>query len=170
MRTTHLFTFPLLLATAVFAQDKAKPAAAKVDFQKEILPILEKRCVDCHQTAHTGLDGKMKKPKGGVVLDNKEGMFASKKGKLLVAKKPDDSMLYKSITLAADHEDRMPPAKKGEPLSKEQQDLIKKWIEEGADVGTWVGKKAGEAGGKEGDKPKTDTPPAGEGEGKKKKG
>ena len=93
MRTTHLFTVPVLLATAVFAQDKAKPAAAKVDFQKEILPILEKRCVDCHQTAHTGLDGKMKKPKGGVVLDNKEGMFASKKGKLLVAKKPDDSML-----------------------------------------------------------------------------
>lgn len=173
---TSILTLPLLLVSALVAQDKAKPAAAKVDFEKEILPILEKRCVECHQTAHAGPDGKMRKPKGGVVMDNKEGMFASKKGKLLVAKKPDESQLYKSITLAADHEDRMPPAKKGEPLTKEQQDLIKKWIEEGADVGKWVGKKAeggGDAGhGKEGDKPKSDKPktdkPAGEGEGKKK--
>jgi uncharacterized membrane protein len=176
MRTRFL-TLPLLFVSALVAQDKAKPAATKVDFEKEILPIFEKRCVECHSTAAAGPDGRMKKPKGGVVLDGKDSMFASKKGKLIVAKKADDSLLYKSITLAADHEDRMPPAKKGEPLSKEQQDLIKKWIDEGADVGKWVGKKAeagngatGEGGrGKEGDKPKSDKPSA-EDEGKKKKG
>jgi hypothetical protein len=40
----------------------------------------------------------------------------------------------------------MPPAKKGDPLPKEQQDLIKKWIDQGADFGTWKGgdAKAGE--------------------------
>jgi hypothetical protein len=38
----------------------------------------------------------------------------------------------------------MPPAKKGEPLPKEQQDLIKQWIDEGASFGAWTAKKEGD--------------------------
>ncbi len=128
--------FPLLLTTLPLC------AQGKVSFESQIWPILEKRCVECHATPSTGPDGKPKKPKGGVVLDSKDGITTSKKGTLVVAKKPDDSMLYASITLPADHEDRMPPAKKGEPLSKSQTDLIKKWIEEGGELGKWTGKKA----------------------------
>jgi hypothetical protein len=120
-----------------------KPAAkGKVDFQTQVLPIFEKNCVECHATATTGADGKLKKPKGGVTLDSKDGITTSKKGKLIVAKKPDDSLLWQSITLPADDEDRMPPPKKGDPLSQEQQELIKKWIDEGAEFGSWTGKKA----------------------------
>jgi len=138
-----------LLATPLLAQ-----AASKVDFQKQIWPILEKRCLDCHSTAAAGPDGRMKKPKGGVVLDNKEAMLAGKGGKLAIAKKPDESLIYHVTTLPADDEDRMPPAKKGEPLTKQQTDLIKQWIEQGADFGTWTGKA------KEGadDKAKDDKP------------
>ncbi len=141
---------PLFLAASLAAQ--AKEA---VDFEKQIWPIFEKRCIECHATAHTGPDGKLKKPKGGVTLDNKDGIIASKKGKLVVAKKPDDSLLYAAITLPADDEDRMPPEKKGEPLSAEQTALIRKWIEGGADFGKWSGKKAEEAdkGRDKGDKP-----------------
>ena len=164
--------FPLLpcitllsLALPLCAQDKDKPtekaATETVSFETQILPILEKRCVECHATPAAGPDGKMKKPKGGVVLDSKDGITGSKKGKLVVAKKPDDSLMYHSVTLAADHEDRMPPAKKGEPLSKAETDLIKQWIEGGADLGKWTGKKAEAGKGKEGDKPK---------EGEKKEG
>lgn len=166
---------PLLVAAALAvssqAQDK-KPAgdaksdkavaAAKVDFEKEIFPILEKRCVECHSTAKAGPDGRMKKPKGGVVLDSKDGITSSKKGKLVVAKKHADSLLFKSTTLPADDEDRMPPAKKGDPLSKEQTDLIQKWIDEGANFGTWTGKKEGA------DKPAGDKP-AGSDKGKSDK-
>ena len=155
-----LFVPVLLLTTVVVAQGKPAPdgkgspataapakAAAKtaIDFEKQILPILEKSCVDCHSAGKTGPDGRPRKPKGGVLLDGKDGMLASKKGKLIVAKKPDDSLLYKAITLAPDDEDRMPPAKKGDPLPKEQTDLIKQWIEEGASFGKWVGKKAEKA-------------------------
>ena len=161
----RIILLPLLLSTIAVAQGKspegkpekaAKVAANAVDFEKQILPILEKSCVECHAPGKAGPDGKPKKPKGGVVLDSKEGMMSSKKGKLIVAKKPDESLLYTAITLAADHEDRMPPAKKGDPLPKEQTDLIKQWIEEGASFGKWVGKKAEGAPGKEdgGDKPK----------------
>lgn len=162
MRNPFLSLLPfLLVATPVLAQKPDKPAAEKpaaekpaaekpaqdakaaaVDFEKQIWPILEKSCIECHSTAAPGADGRMKKPKGGVVLDHKDGITTSKKGKLLTAKKPDDSMLYTSISLPADDDDRMPPKKKGDPLPKEQQDLIKKWIEEGGSFGAWTGKKA----------------------------
>ncbi|MFY9341796.1 MAG: c-type cytochrome domain-containing protein [Planctomycetota bacterium] len=162
MRHPLLTVVTLVFTSSLLAQ--GKPAASKVEFEKDILPILEKNCVKCHSTAKAGPDGKVKKPKGGVVFDSKDGITASKKGKLVVAKKPDDSLVYQAITLAADHEDRMPPAKEGAPLSKDQTDLIKKWIEEGASFGKWVGAKADDKakdGGKDkekekegGDKPK----------------
>jgi hypothetical protein len=158
MRISFLSLLPfLLVATPVLAQTPEKPAADKpakaekpaadtkaaaVDFEKQIWPILEKSCIECHSTAAPGPDGKMKKPKGGVVLDSKDGITTSKKGKLIAAKKPDDSMLFTSISLPADDDDRMPPKKKGAPLPQDQQDLIKKWIEAGAEFGTWTGKKA----------------------------
>ena len=118
----------------------ALAAQGKIDFQRQILPIFEKSCVECHASPHTGPDGKLKKPKAGVVLDSKDGI-TGKKG-LVVAKNPAGSSLYAAITLPADDEDRMPPQKKGEPLPKAQTDLIAQWIEEGASFGTWTGKKA----------------------------
>lgn len=139
----------ILATTALTAQDSKD---AKVDFQKQIWPILEKRCVECHTTAHTGPDGKLKKPKGGVTLDSKAAMLASKGGKVVIPKKSGESMLVESIKLPADDEDRMPPAKKGDPLPKDQIELIEKWIDQGAEFGTWTGKA------KEGDKEKGDKP------------
>lgn len=119
----------------------AKKGDAKIDFATQIWPILEQKCVECH-SPEKEVNGRKKKPKGGVVLENKEAITTSKKGKLVVANDPDNSLLYKSITLAADDEDRMPPAKKGDPLPKEQTDLIKAWIQQGADFGTWTSASA----------------------------
>lgn len=141
---TFLAVLPLL-ATPLLAQ-------AKVDFQKQIWPILEKRCIECHSTAKVGPDGRLKKPKGGIVMDHKDGFLASKGGKLAIAKKPDDSLIYQAITLPADDEDRMPPAKKGDPLTKAQIDLIKQWIDQGAELGNWVGNKPKDGDGKGTDK------------------
>jgi uncharacterized membrane protein len=171
----------LLATSTLLAQAKDAPkdhqgkdaAKGAVDFEKQILPILEKNCVECHSTGQRGRDGKPKPPKKGVNFDGKDSILASQKGKLVVAKKAEDSLLYTAISLPADHEDRMPPAKKGDPLPKEQQELIKKWITEGASFGKWVGKKAedkagddkGKDGekGKDGDKPKgKDAPPPGD--------
>lgn len=94
-------------------------AAAKVDFAKEILPILEKSCVSCH-----GED----KQKGKLRLDTKE--FAFKGESVLVPGKPDASEFFHRITLPKGDDDVMPP--EGDPLTKAQQDLIKAWIEQGA--------------------------------------
>ncbi|MBL8737488.1 MAG: hypothetical protein JNL12_13745 [Planctomycetes bacterium] len=138
------------------------PAKAKVEFQRQVLPIFEKHCLECHATPHTGSDGKLTKPKGGVVLDSKDGITTSKRGRLVVAGKPDSSMLFDSISLPADDDDRMPPPKKGAPLTQEQQDLIKRWIEEGAAFGSWTGQKAEEpASDKAADKPSAADKPTG---------
>jgi hypothetical protein len=140
-----LFASLLAFAVGAAAQGKdQKKAADPIDFEKQIWPILEKNCLECHSKAAPGPDGKTKKPKGGVVLDSKDAITSGKKGKLLVVKKSGESLLYTSISLAADHEDRMPPAKKGEPLPKEQQELIKQWIDEGASFGAWTAKKEGD--------------------------
>jgi len=91
-------------------------ASAKVDFVKDIQPILTKTCVECHNAEKT---------KGDLRLDNKEGALHAVK-----AGKAGDSELYKRVVLPKDHDDIMPP--KGDPLSKAQTDLLKAWIDEGA--------------------------------------
>lgn len=122
-----------LLAAPVVAQ-------GKVDFASQVWPILKNRCVECH-TDQPGTDGKAVKPKGGVVLDSRQGITQSRRGKVVVAGDPAASLLHASVTLPADDEDRMPPAKKGDPLTAAQADLIGRWIEQGAEFGSWTGAK-----------------------------
>ncbi len=112
----------LTLLTAAFAIAGFLPssASAKVDFVKQIQPILKESCYDCHGP---------EKKKGGLRLDSKEAAF--EEDYMIQAGKPKDSELFVRVSLEAGHDDIMPP--KGDPLKKEQIDLIKKWIEEGAD-------------------------------------
>ena len=55
-----------------------------------------------------------------------------KETKLIVTGKPDESSLIKSIGLPEDDENAMPPKDKGTRVTKEQAELLKKWIEAGA--------------------------------------
>lgn len=133
---------PLLAIASRAAQGEKKPEP--VDFVKQVWPILQKRCLECHGQV-TAADGQVRGGKGGVTLDSKAAITASKKGRLVVAKKPDESLLVRVISLPAEHGDLMPPAKKGGPLPKEQQELIRRWIAEGASFGTWKAKEGAKA-------------------------
>jgi len=96
--------------------------AAQVDFKKQVRPILEVYCLKCHGD---------EKPKGGLSLTTRAGALkGGEDGPALVPGKADQSPLYTTTTLPADHDDVMPP--KGEKLSKAQQATLKQWIEEGA--------------------------------------
>jgi len=114
----------------------------KVDFEKQIFPILKAKCFKCHEKEHTDETGKLKKPKGGLVLNTPEGI---KKGgkedgdKVVIAGKGADSTLVKSMALPESDDKAMPPEGKGDRVSKEDQELIKKWIDGGADFGAWKG-------------------------------
>lgn len=139
--------FMLSLAAAslggltLFAQAPAAPAGDKVDFAKQILPIFETKCMKCHETEHTDATGRLKKPKSGLVMDTAEGL---KKGgkengdKTLVPGKAADSAIYTMTTLPITDEMVMPPEGKADPLTDAEKDLLKKWIDQGADFGGWT--------------------------------
>ncbi len=119
----------LLLAAAAVP---ATVANGQVDFAKQVRPIFAETCYNCHGP---------EKQKGELRLDSVEAINkGSEDGPVLVAGKPEESKLYTLTILPADHEDIMPA--KGDPLTKEQQDLIAAWIKEGATFGDW---KADEA-------------------------
>ncbi|MDE0576915.1 MAG: hypothetical protein OSB39_08225 [Opitutales bacterium] len=112
-------------------------ATAQIDFQKEVLPILQDRCIECHKAPYEQ-NGKLKEPKAGLRLDGVVHILhGSDDGKVIAPNHPSESPLYKRITLPSDDDDVMPP--KGDPLTASQQGVIRKWIAQGVDFGTWVG-------------------------------
>ncbi|MFZ4764491.1 MAG: c-type cytochrome domain-containing protein [Roseimicrobium sp.] len=141
IQRTLLLAAAGLSAMSLYAQTPA--AADKVDFEKQVLPIFEAKCMKCHQTEHTDATGKLKKPKGGLVMDTAEGL---KKGgkehgdKNIVAGKAADSRLYVVTTLAISDDAFMPPEGKADPLTDAEKEVLKKWIDQGADFGAWTKK------------------------------
>ena len=100
----------------------ARPlAAAAADFERDIRPILQRHCVECHGP---------KKQKGELRLDAKS--FALKgghDGPAFVAGDPAKSPLFQRIT-STDDDERMPA--QADPLSSAEIALVKSWIESGA--------------------------------------
>ena len=92
----------------------------KVDFVKQVKPIFEVNCVSCHRE---GL------AKGDLRMDVKEAFFKSPD---VVPGDASKSKVYTSMVLPADHDDLMPPKKKGGPLPADRSDLVRDWIDQGA--------------------------------------
>lgn len=131
----------LSLILASFAS--VAPAAAAVGFEKEILPILEKKCVECHKAPYEK-DGKTVKPKAGLRLDAAWAIQkGSENGAVLVAGKSGESAIFERVTLPPEDDDFMPPKDKADPLSPAEVDLLKAWIDEGANFGEWRGNLEG---------------------------
>jgi mono/diheme cytochrome c family protein len=115
---------PLLLATlaALPFCHTATTARGAVDFVKDIVPIFQQRCIECHGA---------EKVKGKLRMDTRADIFkGGDTGPSIVAGQADKSELYRRITLPKDHDEVMP--NKGELLTKAQTDLIRNWINEGA--------------------------------------
>jgi formylglycine-generating enzyme required for sulfatase activity len=109
---------------APWPDEVALKAVRRMDFVKDIQPILEFNCVACHRDGHA---------KGGVRLDTKEQAFASgEHGPSIIPGAPEKSLSYTSTTLPEDDDNLMPPKNKGRPLPKERTNLLRDWIEQGA--------------------------------------
>lgn len=132
--------FKLLAILSAVSLSAAWNAQA-VDFEKEVLPIFKDRCFDCHQKERTDeKTGKVKKPKGKFRMDSAAMLMkGGDEGKNVVPGKPDESTVYTSTTVPESDDKAMPPEGKGDRLTKEQQEIIKKWIAEGANFGAWKG-------------------------------
>lgn len=114
---------------------------AEVDFEKQILPLIEKSCVECHKAPYEE-DGRVKKPKGGLRMDAAWAMEAGGEGgALYVAGDPKTSEMIFRVTLPEDDDDFMPP--KGEKWNDAEIKLVSAWIQEGAKFGDWKGNLEG---------------------------
>jgi mono/diheme cytochrome c family protein len=127
-----MLAFALSLLVVAAPQEPAAKAP-RVDFTKQIAPLLLERCIDCHGP---------KEQKGDLRLDAKSHLFGADEPSV-VAGKPDDSELLRRLGLPADDDEVMP--QKGEALSKEQQQLVRDWIAQGAEWpeagDTWLGEQ-----------------------------
>lgn len=119
----------------------ALSSQAAVNFEKQIFPILQKKCLDCHSATKI-VDGKPKKPKGDLRLDAAWAMLkGAENGPSVVPSNLAKSYIYEVVTLPKDDDMFMPP--KGDPLSIEEIKLLKEWIVSGADFGGWTGNMEG---------------------------
>jgi hypothetical protein len=106
-------TIVLLFASVVRADDKPAPS-----LEKDILPILQGKCLACHGD---------EKPKAHLDLRSRAGMLkGGEHGAALIPGAADKSELWRKITA-----DKMPPGDKPK-LSDAEKALVRAWIDAGA--------------------------------------
>jgi mono/diheme cytochrome c family protein len=94
----------------------------RVDFVRDVQPLFKAHCLKCHGAEKT---------KGQLRLDSKPlALKGGLSGKVIVPGDGKGSRLVE-LLLTKDAEDRMPA--KAEPLAPEKIELIRRWIDEGAD-------------------------------------
>ncbi|MCA9098038.1 MAG: DUF1549 domain-containing protein, partial [Planctomycetaceae bacterium] len=115
-------------AVSLFSSLALADGPDKVNFDRQIRPILSDNCFACH-----GFDEKQRK--AGLRLDTKEGVFAKADSgePSVIAGNGTDSELYQRL-VESTPELQMPPPSTGKKLKPEQIELIKRWIDEGAEV------------------------------------
>jgi hypothetical protein len=96
--------------------------AADIDFEATVRPLVVERCVACHgddtAEANLRLDVRHRALKGGDF------------GPVILAGRSGESEIVRRIT-STDEKKRMPPD--GEPLSAAEIDLVRRWIDAGAE-------------------------------------
>ncbi|MCH2614223.1 MAG: DUF1549 domain-containing protein, partial [Opitutales bacterium] len=104
----------------------AQTASGEMDFARDIQPILNENCVECHGGVKAAGDVSF-------VYEDRVINFIGDSGVPIVKPgKPDDSELIYRIT-TSDEDDRMPPPDEHDALTEHQIALFKKWINEGAE-------------------------------------
>jgi hypothetical protein len=112
-RLIGLALAPLLFWTAL--SHSAEPLR-KVDFSRDVRPILSDNCFQCH-----GPDQKARK--ADLRLDTKDGLEQVK------------THIVERVT-SKDAEEQMPPPKSGKKLTGQQIETLRAWVEQG---GAWSG-------------------------------
>jgi hypothetical protein len=108
----------LVLAVPVISQEK-------IDFARDVLPILSDNCFRCH-----GPDEKARK--GDLRLDRKEDVLRTA-SPVIVPGKAEASEVIKRIT-TTDPEEIMPPPRVNKKLTAAQITTLRNWVDQGA---TW---------------------------------
>ena len=114
----------LLISVPAFAADA--PIPDKIEYNRDIRPLLSENCLACH-----GPDPGSRK--AGLRLDTRESLFGQTKdeGPVVVPGKPEQSALWKRL-VHTDPDELMPPPESHKELKPAQKEVIRRWILEGA--------------------------------------
>ena len=114
---------------AADVEPAAVEPADRVDFARDVLPILSDNCFHCH-----GPDEQARKAK--LRLDTKEGAYRVKDDVAVVRPgKSDDSELIRRV-FTDDADELMPPPDGVRKLTPAQKQVLKRWVDQGAAWGT----------------------------------
>ena len=106
------------------------PAASgwgeQIDYARQIRPILSHSCFSCH-----GHDAEHRE--ADLRLDTQSGATAAREGSAaLVPGDSQASLMFARIT-ASDPDERMPPVDSGQQLTAAEIELLRNWIDQGAE-------------------------------------
>lgn len=107
----------------VLSKEAIKAArTSPVDFVAHVKPVLERKCVMCHNR---------KALKGHMSLENrKEAMRSGALGAYIVPGHPENSLLIANVNSAHQNVSVMPAV--GERLTQDEYAILTKWVKEGA--------------------------------------
>lgn len=127
-RAARAVATPLFAALATVAAILAATGARaeeQVSYKLDVAPILNARCVECHQPGGQGYEA------SGLDLASYEGLMkGTKHGPIVVPGDPLTSNLLVLVEGRAAPEMRMPHGQR--PLLKPQIEIIRWWIKQGA--------------------------------------
>ncbi|HET6424773.1 MAG TPA: PSD1 and planctomycete cytochrome C domain-containing protein, partial [Planctomycetaceae bacterium] len=105
----------------IFMWSEVSQAADEEFFEKQVRPLLVKRCYACHAGAKAG---------GGLSLETAPGWRkGGESGPALVPGKPDESLLIRAIQY---RDLEMPPRDQGGQLSADEIAILTRWVTIGA--------------------------------------
>jgi len=103
----------------------ASAAAAQVSFKEDVFPIIEIRCLECHQPGGSGYET------SGLDMSSHEGLLkGTKNGPMITPGNAVDSNLLAVIDRRTSSEIWMPH--EGKQLSKCERQAFRFWISQGA--------------------------------------
>lgn len=93
----------------------------KIDFLKQVKPILEMNCISCHNADHAHENGDLNLATKTAAADT------------ITPGNPDKSSIYRRTVLDPESKKIMPPKEHSAPLPKETTEILRQWIAEGAE-------------------------------------
>ena len=124
----HRLLWPVALLL-VIGGGRNDAVATEIDFSRDVLPILSDACYKCHGPDDGSREAELR-------LDDEQSAKQDRGGYAVVqAGAADESELIRRV-LSDDDSEVMPPTDTGKSLTSEQQDVLRRWIDQGAEWAT----------------------------------
>ncbi|WP_161604598.1 DUF1553 domain-containing protein [Roseiconus nitratireducens] len=118
MPARPVYLFLLIVAAPTWPAAPTCGAEPKVEYLREIKPLLAEKCYSCHGVL---------KQESGLRLETRSLMMDAS---VVQPGNPDASLLMQRVL--ADDAERMPPPGEGAALTNHERSLLRRWIEQGA--------------------------------------